>query len=291
MKALLIFEDCGQESIIHLSVTQKYNKMATCNQDQEQDQDQDQEQDQFTNIALMPPEWFDPRMEHPMRPKSSRDANISANKIQDALVKELEDAEHVTIDVGSIVGKLLNAAGAFDHVLESIFLCLDGNALAAAAQVSDNWRRYLEGVFWSEPAKVKQLNYQWSSHLPMSSVKFHGTEITSMRCSGARVACGEKGTGNIAIYSRRDIARNNYLDVRSLADEVLENTKDAVQPIMNLKAHERSVKALDFNEYILVSAGFGSEVKVWDMRSGGQLMATLFRVNCRVNAVRAAIQF
>ena len=228
-----------------------------------------------------------------MRPKSSRDAshgvpcaNISANKIKNAFIKGLEDADHVTIDNGSIVGKLLNAAGAFDHVLESIFQCLDGNALAAAAEVSDNWRRYLEGAFWSKPDKIKQINYQWSSHLPMSSVKFHGTEITSMRCSGARVVCGEKGTGNIAIYSRRDIARNNYLDVRSLADEVLENTNDAVHPIMNLKAHERSVKALDFNEYILVSAGFGSEVKVWDIRNGGQLMATLFRVNCRVNAVR-----
>ena len=253
--------------------------------------DQDEEP-QFTNIAMMPPEWFEPKIEHPLRPKTANDAKSVDTKSPNANAQVQSPAytDKVMIDSGSIVGRLLNGAGTFDHILENIFLYLDGNSLAAAADVSENWRQYVEGAFWSKPAKIKQINYQWSAHLPMSSIKFHGAEIISMKCNGGIVACGEKGTGNIAIYNRRDIARKTYLDQRSLADhfskQVLGNTKDTtITPIINLNAHERSVMALDLNEYILVSAGFGSEVKVWDMRSG-QLMATLFRVNCRVNAVR-----
>ena len=253
--------------------------------------DQDEEP-QFTNIAMMPPEWFEPKVEHPLRPKTVHGGKSIEDKSQNANAQASADTEThgVIIDSESIVGRLLNGAGTFDHILENVFLSLDGNSLAAAAEVSENWRQYVEETFWSKPAKIKQINYQWSAHLPMSSIKFHGAEIISMSCNGGFVACGEKSTGNIAIYNRRDIAMKNYLDQRSLADhfsnQVLGNTKDTtITPIITLKAHERSVVSLDFNEFILVSAGFGSEVKVWDMRSG-QLMATLFRVNCRVNAVK-----
>ena len=51
---------------------------------------------------------------------------------------------------------------------------------------------------------------KWSSYMPLSSIKFHGAKVISMRCNGANIACGEEGTGNVAIYRRKDITKKHY---------------------------------------------------------------------------------
>ena len=110
----------------------------------------------FTNIAMMPPEWFEPKVEHPLRPKTVHGGKFVEDKSQNANVQASADTDtdRVVIDNESIVGRLLNGAGTFDHILENVFLSLDGNSLAAAAEVSENWRRYVEETFWSQPAKI-----------------------------------------------------------------------------------------------------------------------------------------
>ena len=57
--------------------------------------------------------------------------------------------------------------------------------------------------------------------MPMSSIKFHGAKIISMRCSGAHVACGEEGSGNVAIYRRKDLTRKIYHKLGSNHDFVV----------------------------------------------------------------------
>ena len=46
--------------------------------------------------------------------------------------------------------------------------------------------------------------------MPLSSIKFHGAKVISMRCNGTNIACGEEGTGNVAIYRRKDITKKHY---------------------------------------------------------------------------------
>ena len=82
--------------------------------------------------------------------------------------------------------------------------------MAAAAEISDRWRHFADRAIWAKPAILKQLNYQWSSYMPLSSIKFHGAKVISMRCNGTNIACGEEGTGNVAIYRRKDITKKHY---------------------------------------------------------------------------------
>ena len=78
--------------------------------------DQDEEP-QFTNIAMMPPEWFEPKVEHPLRPKTVHGGKSGEDKSQNANAQASvdTDTDRVVIDSESIVGRLLNGAGTFNH--------------------------------------------------------------------------------------------------------------------------------------------------------------------------------
>ena len=72
---------------------------------------------------------------------------------------------------------------------------------------------------------------QWSSHLPQFYIKFHRVKILSMRCDASNIACGEQGTGRVAVYSRMEIAKRRYRHLEhELGAGVDKKTFDAVQP-------------------------------------------------------------
>lgn len=54
-----------------------------------------------------------------------------------------------------------------EHILEHMVTNViawvhsqDGNAMAAAAEISERWRHFVERAIWAKPAIIKQLNYQ-----------------------------------------------------------------------------------------------------------------------------------
>ena len=78
---------------------------------------------------------------------------------------------------------------------------------------------------------VTKPTLQWSSHLPQFYIKFHRVKILSMRCDASNIACGEQGTGRVAVYSRTEIAKRRYRPLEhELGAGVDKKTFDAVQP-------------------------------------------------------------
>ena len=52
-----------------------------------------------------------------------------------------------------------------------------------------------------------------------------------MRCDASNIACGEQGTGHVAVYSRMEIAKRRYRHLEhELGAGVDKKTFDAVQP-------------------------------------------------------------
>lgn len=52
-----------------------------------------------------------------------------------------------------------------------------------------------------------------------------------MRCDATNIACGERGTGRVAVYSRREIAGRRYSHLEhELGAGIDKETFDAVRP-------------------------------------------------------------
>lgn len=72
--------------------------------------------------------------------------------------------------VQSVMAGLFEA-GALDHILELIFMHLDGNSLASAASTCKRWNSFLKMNLWKRPSIQKRLHQYWSCHLPTFSIK------------------------------------------------------------------------------------------------------------------------
>ena len=48
----------------------------------------------------------------------------------------------------------------------------DGNSMAAAAEISERWRYFVERAIWAKPAILKQINYQGREEIARTTRAF-----------------------------------------------------------------------------------------------------------------------
>ena len=111
------------------------------------------------------------------------------------------------INTDSSVMESLFNNGNYPHILQAIFLSLDGNSLTSASSVCSYWRKFISYYIWNEPIFITKLSLFWSVYLPNFVIKFHRHKVITAKCNSNVIICGEEETGIVAVYQRMDLLK------------------------------------------------------------------------------------
>ncbi len=214
-------------------------------------------------IGKMKPNWFSGELpkENPVLAAGYCDEDDVVERGA-AATDESGDSDQEDVIVTnnfSVMESLFERGSAFEHILEIIFMNLDGNSLTSAAAVCQKWQRFIDrrlfsrsevinkslpltlSSLWLFSQVIRVLNDQWSSYLPQFYIKFHRSKVVSMCCDAVHIVVGEEWTGKAAVYRRKEITRRRYRRLEhELGAGVPTKVFDAVKPRFTIKVTRRT---------------------------------------------------
>ncbi|XP_023331508.1 F-box/WD repeat-containing protein 11 [Eurytemora carolleeae] len=137
-----------------------------------------------------------------------------------------------------IISRLFSE-GQYAHVLQRIFMYLDGTSLHSAGLVSKGWREFIKQEVWGSAYARKWFWKGWRLGVPATRRLELGTESCTMIADPETIVCG-LSDGRVDVYSRNTLTR-----------------------ISLLSGHVDCITTLSMDTRLIVSGSWDGKIKIW----------------------------